>query len=84
MLYDGAFVVPKSDDLPPQSIIDSFYLNIGIGKGTNYHPRELEELAVRSYQEVWRLMREGKTLDDLEKMRPILTYEIHKKWHEEK
>ena len=51
---------------------------------TVYEYDELEELAIRLYSEAWKLLREGKTLAEFEEVRPKLTYEVHKKWHQEK
>ena len=79
-----SYIVPKSDQLPPQSVIDALPLSLGIGKYSDYDFKDLEELAVMTYTEIWRLMCEGKSLSQIQKMQRKITYEAHKKWHEEK
>ena len=76
-------MVPKSDQLPPQSVISNLRLRVGICMRTEYGYNERREISIRLYTEAWKLLREGRTLDEFEKLRPMLTYEVHKKWHEE-
>ncbi|TCD67125.1 hypothetical protein EIP91_000465 [Steccherinum ochraceum] len=76
-------IVPKNDKLPDQSVIEQLDTSVGIGTCTNYHPNDLATLAVRYFEEMKARLDEGAKLKDLIRLRPQITYQIHKRWHEE-
>ena len=82
-LFDE-FHVLKSQDLPPQAIIDRFTLRMGIGMETLYTYEDHIHLATLFFQEIKKRLDAGESVEDLIEQRWHISYDIHKQWHAER
>ncbi|THH27207.1 hypothetical protein EUX98_g6982 [Antrodiella citrinella] len=78
--------VPKSDKLPPESIVDCVQTIIG---PTNMHylysTNDCEEIAQKYLSIVWKEMTQHDvSLEIIQKHRKYFAYLAHKEWHDEK
>ncbi|THH19706.1 hypothetical protein EUX98_g8718 [Antrodiella citrinella] len=81
VLVCRTLLIPKSDKLPPQHIMDHLITPIGVGMNTEYYSKDRKEIAVEYYTMIWEEMQSGMTLDEVEQQRKYFTYLAHTKWH---
>ncbi|THH18399.1 hypothetical protein EUX98_g8967 [Antrodiella citrinella] len=84
LLLCRTMLVPKSDKLPPQAIINCLNTAIGIDVKNHYVFKDKRQIAIRYFEYIQKQLQNGRSLEQLKKDREWIAYLVHKQWHEER
>ena len=80
----GGALVPKSETLPTQEEVDVLSPPLCLDKLTVYMFEDMVEIAVRYFTEVKKRLDRGESVEELLGQRYKISYDTHKKWHEDR
>ncbi|KAH8103856.1 hypothetical protein BXZ70DRAFT_923133 [Cristinia sonorae] len=78
------FWVSKSEDLPPQHVIDRLDVRTGIALHTVYYTEDRRLLILRFFRLIQQKLKNGEPLERLEREQMRIMYDIQKEWHKER
>ncbi|THH16423.1 hypothetical protein EUX98_g9300 [Antrodiella citrinella] len=85
LILSRTILLPKSDKLPPQHIVDCLSTAIGLSSDHDYIMTDRKQIGAKYLTIVWEQMtKHGMLLEDVQKRRQYFTYLAHKEWHDER